>query len=262
MPKLEQKSLEISFSFDEIQGKFKGYASIYNEVDRVNDTVSPTAYDNEIKKWTEGKKTPINFEHQKEIVLADNLSSIVSDDKGLLVDWQFSEEAKKKYPEIWKWAVTMAKEGRLFMSIGFKVVESDLGSARSTMKEKFLSMDVLRELILDHIAITDYPVDKYAEIIEVKSAQKDEEEGAKLNISLKSISGKVAAKKFLKEHKSVISNNNIENFVNHLFDIARREKSMIEVEGKSQCDKEVSVQRDKIDDFDSILEEVVTKLNK
>lgn len=261
MPNLEQKSLEIGFSFDEVKGIFTGYASVYNEVDRINDTILPGAYDNEIKRWSNKEKSiPINFEHEKEIKLAENLNLMVSDEKGLLVEWTFSEEAKKLYPEIWKWAVTLAKRGELYMSIGFKVIESELGNTRYTLKNKFLSMDVLKEIILDHIAITDYPVDGKAEIIEVKSKQNSEEDTLNLNVELKNISGKVAAKKFLKEHKSIISNTNVENFVNHVFDLARSKKEMIEIEKKSQCDKEVSVQRDKTDDFDSILDEVAFKL--
>lgn len=258
MFKLEKKSVEIGFNFDEVKGIFTGYASVFNEIDRVNDTVDPEAYNDDIKKWKENNKSiPINFEHEKEINLSSNLIEMATDQKGLLVKWQFSEEAKALYPDIWKWAVEKAKSGELFMSIGYKAAKSTLGKTRYIMKNKFLTHDTLYNIDLDHIAITDNPVDTKAEIIEVKSSQEPEN----LNISLKKITGKVAAKKFLKENKNIISNNNVENFVNHLFDIARNKNSMIEVEEKSQCEKTVSASGDKNDDINSLFDEIAIKLN-
>jgi len=51
---LEKKSSNISFGYDEIKGIFTGFASVFNEVDRVGDTVLPNAYDKEIKAWANG----------------------------------------------------------------------------------------------------------------------------------------------------------------------------------------------------------------
>lgn len=377
---LEKKSASYSFKFDEVKGIFTGYASVFNEVDRVNDTILNGAYDEEIKSWESGKKVPINFDHQKSIILANNINSMTADSKGLLVEWTFSEEAKSLYPDIWHWAVSKAKSGNLSMSIGFTPLQSMLGDNRRAMK-KNRALDKLSKITLDHIAITDMPVDPKARILEVKgfntprypidlsenwdaqaankrwreytkSTEKPSNQyksgflyiedgreelfgsyhfqvvdiidgepmvnqmaviaanaylhGARqgvkilnaqekkralevvsslytkinrlriqdgieelptieikseepnLNYSIKSISGKVSAKKFLKEYKSAISNNNIENFIDHIFALNKPKNN--ETESKSQCEQ-ASASGSETNSLDSLWEEVVTKIN-
>lgn len=379
---LEQKSLNIPFVFDEVKGIFTGYASAFNAVDRVKDTVIKGAYSEEIKSWQNGKKIPVNFEHDKSYKIADNLSKIEEDAKGLLVEWKFSEEAKSIYPDIWQWAVSKAKSGNLFMSIGFSVIKSDLGINRKSQK-KTLQPDVLRQIELDHIAITDNPVDTKAKILEVKGLRTpkypidlseswdgqaanarwrdytkskdkpsdqykngflyiedgredlfgsyhfqvvdiidgepminqraviaanaylhgarrgvkilDEQQKAKAiqiissiykrinrlrkengadllpevelksedknyNLAIKDISGVISAKRFLKENKSVLSNNNIENFVDHLnniFSASSKIQKNNEVNDEPLCEKKAPVFGAKItDDFDSLMDQV------
>lgn len=257
MLNLEKKSATISFGFDEVKGIFIGYASVFNEVDRVNDTIKEGAYDEEIKAWTEGKAIPINYEHEKSITLAENLDSMSVDLKGLLVQWTFSEEAKALYPDIFEWAVNAAKGGYLFMSIGFTVLKSTLGANRKLLKEKFRKHDEISLISLDHIAITDFPVDTKAQVLEVKSTD------ANFNEMMQSVDGKVTAKRFLKENKSVLSNTNVENFINHVFNLAEKSlQKKFETEKKSLCEEPASVSGSEIDDFDSVLDQVVIKLKK
>ena len=245
---LEQKSSNISFGYDEIKGIFTGFASVFNEVDRVGDTVLPNAYDKEIKAWEQGKSIPINFEHDKSIILAGNVNKMTKEGKGLLVEWTFSQEAKSLHPNIWQWAVEKAKAGRLFMSIGFESKSSLLGSQRIQLKKQMIP-DTLMEIELDHIAATDNPVDTKAKVLEVKSIEPN------YNSMIKELNGKISAKRFLKENKSLLSNTNIENFVDQIFKIKE-----FETEEKS-LPKEVPVIADKTNDFDSLMNEVASKLN-
>lgn len=379
---LENKSANIAFSFDEVKGIFTGYASVFNEVDRINDMILDGAYDEEIKSWESGKKIPVNFEHEKSIRLADNLNKMVSDPKGLLVEWTFSQEAKSQYPDIWHWALSKAKSGNLFMSIGFIAEQSELGMNRKSLKRQ-LVLDKISQISLDHIAATANPVDTKAKILEVKgfrtpkypvdlsdswdaqaankrwreytksteipSAQykngflyiedgredlfgsyhfqvvdiidgepminqqavitanaylrgagrgvkilneqekkqaltiistlymkinrlrKQEgvdelpeveikSEEANLNYSLRKIDGKVTAKKFLKENKSIMSNNNVENFVNHLFSLNQKSLKVNEAVNEPQCKAQASVSGGNTNNFDSLLEQVAIKL--
>lgn len=257
MLNLETKSATISFGFDEVKGIFIGYASVFNEVDRVNDAIKEGAYDEEVKAWAEGKVIPINYEHEKSITLAENLDSMSVDLKGLLVQWTFSEEAKALYPDIFEWAVKAAKGGYLFMSIGYTVLKSSLGTNRKLLKEKFRKHDDIELLSLDHIAATDNPVDTKAQVLEVKSTD------ANFSEMMKSVDGKVTAKRFLKENKSALSNTNVENFVNHVFNLAEKGyKKKLETEQKSLCEEIVSASGNKLEDLDSILDQVAIKLKK
>lgn len=254
---LEKKSNIIAFDFDEIKGVFKGYASVFNQVDLVKDTVLNGAYDEEIKSWEQGKAIPINFDHNKSILFASNLSEVKSDEIGLLVEWKFSEEAKSLYPEKWQWAVENAKSRNLFMSIGYEVIQShilDLGLERKSSKKQGMP-DKIRKIELDHIAITTNPVDRKAEILEVKSLD------VSLNQSLRDIDGKVSAKKFLKENKSLLSNTNIENYIDHIFSLSEGINKKLEASVKPQGEI-APVIEGKSDDFDSILEQVVLKIKQ
>lgn len=167
---IEFKSLGLKIdNFDEIKGIFTGYASVFNKVDKVNDTIVPDAYNIAISQWQAGKAIRANFDHDKTILLADNLTSIKVDDFGLLVTFQFSEAAKALYPDIWQWAVSKAQAGNLFMSIGFTVLKSALGNKRFALKKAYNEPDTIYSMSLDHIAITGAPVDTYARMLEVKS---------------------------------------------------------------------------------------------
>jgi HK97 family phage prohead protease len=255
MINIENKSIAIPFNFDEIKGIFTGYASVFNQVDLVKDTILKGAYDDEIKTWKEGKAIPINSEHNKKMVFADNLLEAQVDDNGLKVQFQFSEEAKKKYPEEYKSAVLDAQNGKLFMSIGFEVTEShllDLGLERKEVKKQGMP-DKIRKLSLDHIAITNNPVDRKAEMLEVKSLD------VNFNESLREIDGKVSAKRFLKENKSLLSNTNAENFVNHIFSLAEGISKKLEASVEPQREEAPAIES-KSDDLDSILEQVALKI--
>jgi len=166
---IEFKSAEFAVnSFDEIKGIFTGYASAFNKIDKVNDTVAYGAFDYSINQWKEGKAISVNFEHDKKIELAPNLIEFFADQYGALVRFQFSEEAKNNYPDIYRWAVSKAKNNTLFMSIGYTFIRSALGDKRYTLKKKFAEPDTIYNLSLNHVAITGDPVDPSARMLEVK----------------------------------------------------------------------------------------------
>lgn len=166
---IEFKSIGLEVnSFDEVKGIFAGYTAAFNKIDKVKDTLTDGSFDYAINQWKEGKAIRVNFEHDKKIELAPNLIEFSSDDYGAIVRFQFSQEAKVNYPDIYQWAVSKAKSGTLFLSIGFTVLKSSLGGMRYEMKKKFLEPDTIYSLTLDHIAITDNPVDPSARIFEVK----------------------------------------------------------------------------------------------
>jgi HK97 family phage prohead protease len=209
---LEYKSLNVVIkSFDAIKGIFKGYAASFNQVDKVNDTMLPQSFDNSIEAFNNGTKIPVNYDHFEEIELADNFLTMTKDDYGLLVEFQISEDAKVTYSELYAKFVVLAQTGKLFMSIGGYVIKSKLGEDRWIKKMVANANDDIEEFELDHVAVTEYPIDSNAKMLEVKSKR-----GKKTSKSLSDIDGLVSAVKYLKVNKSTMSNVAVENFISHL----------------------------------------------
>lgn len=239
----EYKSLNIAIkSFDKIKGIFKGYASSFNQVDKVNDTMSPEAFDNSINQFeNKSISIPINYDHFREIELAANLISMSKDDYGLLVEFQVSEDAKSTYSELYANMILNCEIGKLFMSIGGYIIKSNLGEDRWIKKMVANANDTIFEFELDHIAVTEWPIDSNAKMLEVKSRveKKSEiEDFSNLNRLLQIVDGEVSAIKYLSTHKSNMSNTNAKNFVFHLKSIFKKEldnnvkelrKSIIEI---------------------------------
>lgn len=238
-------------SVDKIKGIFRGYASSFNNVDWGNDTIDPKAYDKSIEEFDAGtKKISVNFDHIEDIKLCDNLMSIKKDDNGLIVEFQASEEFKKEYPNTYSWAVEMAQKGELRMSIGGKCKQSTLGKERYMRYAIGNPNDVLLEIDLEHVAITEYPMDEEAKVLEVKSK-------GELSKALEDIDGEVSAAKFLITYKSEMSNTAAKNFVSRLATVL-----------KSQNEKEVQEESRGVaksvpavgNEIDNLFEQVVEKL--
>ena len=212
MQNLEYKSLNIAVkSFDSIKGIFKGYAASFNQVDKVNDTITPEAFDNDIKACKDKtKKISVNYAHFKEIELAADLISMEKDEYGLLVEFQISEEAKASYVELYGKFIVLVELGQLFMSIGGYVEKSTLGDDRWIKKMIANANDTISEFSLDHIAITEYPIDSNAKMLEVKSRNtkksNTEEDFSIMNRMIDEIDGEQSATKFLINYKSQMSN--------------------------------------------------------
>lgn len=175
MQKIEQKSLNFVLkSLDPVRGIFIGYASAFNKVDWVGDSIDPSAFDRSMAEFAAGyKKIPINFDHDKTKVLTSNLIRMGKDDYGLLVEFQVTDEAKAAFPLLYNWAVEKAQSGTLCMSIGGYVIDSVLGDERDLRYQlSDYSSDPIEDTILefdlDHIAITGHPVEPGAKVLEVK----------------------------------------------------------------------------------------------
>jgi len=231
--KLEYKSLNVAIkSFDSIEGKFKGYASAFGKIDAVNDTILPKSYDSSIALWGEGNAIPVNYDHYSEIILADNLTSISTDETGLLVEFTISQESRETYSELFGKIVLAMEENQLFMSIGGFITKSSLGDDRWIKKEVANANDTIEEFVLDHIAITKYPVDSHAKMLEMKSRNKKND--------FADIDGEVSATKYLIANKSEMSNTMSKNFVLHLKSIWNKELDIKEKEVKSEVDAQGS----------------------
>lgn len=160
------KSFYIPIHLQDIKGIFTGYASHFNGIDKVGDTVRPNAFDQSIRDWREGKSIFINKDHSGPVI-ADNVDLLETDEKGLKTKFKFKEEAKsislRQYgymtdETLFSWAVREAKQGRLALSIG--------GTATII---KGSNVNIITKFKLKHIAITTMPVDTQATIEEVKS---------------------------------------------------------------------------------------------
>ena len=213
----EFKSLDISIkSFDAIKGIFKGYAASFNQVDAVNDTMLPNSFDKSIEKFDDGSlQIPVNYDHFDKIELAVNLTAMSKDETGLWVEFTVSKEARKTYSDLFGEIVVAMDKGELFMSIGGYVVESSLGEDRWIKKEVANANDEISEFDLIHVAVTKWPIDSNAKMMEMKS-KRGLDNKVSLNKSLEEIDGEVSAIKFLTTNKSEMSNTSSKNFVLHL----------------------------------------------
>lgn len=219
---LVYKSLEISLkSFDKMKGIFTGYASSFGNVDKMNDTMLPTAFDASISAFEAGtKEIEVNYDHFCAIELADTLLSMTKDEYGLLVSFQVSDEAKQMYQELYAKLIAQAETGKLYMSIGGYVLRSMLGEDRWIRKEIANANDTIEEFDLEHIAVTQWPVDTNAKMMEVKSRIKDITSVSK---TLDDVDGEVSAIKYLMVNKSQMSNTSAKSFVLHLKSMWKKE---------------------------------------
>lgn len=247
---LEYKSISIEIkSFDSIKGLFKGYAASFNQVDKVNDTILSNSFDTSIAAFQSGKKIPVNYDHFEEIELSATLISMTKDDYGLLVEFQISDDAKITYSELYTKFIVAVETGKLFMSIGGYVLKSKLGDDRWIKKMVANANDDIEEFELEHIAVTEYPIDSNAKMLEVKS-KRGKQSATK---SLSDVDGLVSAVKYLKVNKSSMSNVAVESFVTHLKSMWDKEldiksevhKKTVEPQGnEAQGDEIVSGDRD------------------
>lgn len=221
---IEYKSLNLAIkSFDSIKGIFKGYASTFNNVDKVYDTMLPESFDNTIKSFNDGsKKIEVNFDHWEKIILSENLTNLYKDEKGLWVEFQVSSESRKTYSKLFGELIILMENDDLFMSIGGYVIKSSLGDDRWVKKEIANANDEISEFDLIHIALTHYPIDDHAKMMEMKS-----ERGVQNKISrnkfIEEIDGEVSAIKFLTTNKSEMSNTCAKNYVLHLKSLWKKE---------------------------------------
>lgn len=238
-------------SVDKIKGIFKGYASSFNNVDWGNDTVDPNAYDKSIEEFDAGtKKVSVNFDHESKIQLCSNVDRLYKDDNGLIVEFTASEDFKKEFPNTYSWAVEMAQKGELRMSIGGRAIQTSLGKERYMRYSIGNPNDRLLEIDLQHVAITEYPMDAEAKVLEVKSKNE-------ISKAIDDIDGEVSAAKFLITYKSELSNTAAKNFVSKLTTVL---KSNNEKEIQEESRGVVKTIPEAGDEMDNLFEQVAAKL--
>lgn len=238
-------------SIDKVKGIFKGYASSFNNVDWGNDSIDPNAYDKSIDEFDAGtKKISVNFDHISKIQLCSNLDSIYKDENGLVVEFTASEEFKKEYPNTYKWAVEMAQSGDLRMSIGGKCKKSSLGKERYMRYSIGNPTDLLLEIDLEHVAITEFPMDAEAKVLEVKSKNE-------ISKAIDDIDGEVSAAKFLITYKSELSNTAVKNFVSKLATVLKSNNEKESQEETRGVVKDIPEAGNEIDDlFNQVAEKL------
>ncbi len=238
-------------SVDKIKGIFKGYASSFNNIDWGNDTIDPNAYDKSIEQFDAGtKKVSVNFDHVDEIQLCNNVDRLYKDENGLIVEFTASEEFKKEFPNTYAWAVEMAQKGELRMSIGGRCKASTLGKERYMRWAIGNPNDRLLEIDLEHIAITEYPMDTEAKVLEVKSKNE-------ISKAIEDIDGEVSAAKFLITYKSELSNTAAKNFVSRLATVLKSNNEKEIQEESRGVVKAIPVDGDEMDD---LFQQVAAKL--
>ena len=137
-------------------GVIEGYASVFGGVDSYGDTIEPTAFDNVIKS---GQKPLMFYQHDRWSLPIGVWEELRVDEKGLYVKGRLNlelEEAREVYSAL--------KFGSLNgLSIGFRMTEHDY----EYDEDDVCHIKNIAELL--EISIVNFPADKEARIIIVKS---------------------------------------------------------------------------------------------
>lgn len=169
----EQKSddtiYEIKVNFDVVATKeinrdgskygiVEGYASTYNNVDRVKDRVMPGAFVKSVAKhFADGRQIRMYYQHDsKEIIGGFNPAYISEDPQGLKVVGEINLEVQRG-----REVYALAKQGVLGdFSIGYTVKDFDIKDG----------IRQLREIDLWEISIVSEPANPKAKILQVKKS--------------------------------------------------------------------------------------------
>jgi len=134
-------------------GRFAGYASVFNTIDNQNDIIFQGAFANTIKKnanikllWQHKTNEPIGvFSYMRE------------DAKGLYVEGKLLLDVQRA-----KEAYALLQEGAIEgLSIGYKVINSDIDTHTGTR--------AIKELDLFEISLVTFPANSDAKITQIKA---------------------------------------------------------------------------------------------
>ncbi len=145
---------ELKFTSDN-QGEFKGYASVFNGVDSVKDTILPGAF----KKTLRQKRNPSMFvNHDSYNVPVGDWIKLKEDDKGLEVTGKIDLNHKDGIT-----VYSALKRGAMdALSIGFRIPKN--GAEENDDGSRTIS-----EIDLKEISIVNFPADEAARIAVVKA---------------------------------------------------------------------------------------------
>lgn len=181
---MENKSLSLEFKFDAEKGIIKGYASTFNNEDRVNDMVVKGAFQ---KSLTEN--TPkLLWQHKQDMPIGV-VEKAYEDEKGLYIEARLTMGVKQADE-----ARLLLKDGAIdSFSIGYKTVDSEFkGNTR-----------VLKELKLFEVSIVTTPANEEATVTDVKSEEPKEKE-----IKIDDVNDLKDITNFLKQHALTKSERN------------------------------------------------------
>lgn len=159
--KTETKDFKFTLTeVDEAEGTFKGYASIWNEVDSYGDQVKKGAFK---RSLSEQKKFPILWSH-----MVNEPIGIISgkeDPVGLAVEGQLNLDVQRA-----REIRSLMKQGAVSgLSIGYQTVLEDVDRQSGTR--------ILKEVRLWEISPVVFPACAGAQVGDVKGAESDPEAG-------------------------------------------------------------------------------------
>jgi HK97 family phage prohead protease len=146
------------------EGRFKGYAAVFNNIDRVGDMVMPGAFEESLKDFgPSGSGVPLLWRHRTDDPFM-NLGETVEakeDNHGLLVDCQIDLETANG-----KQTYKLLKTGRAGqMSFAYDVIEGAWVTSEE-LGEYF----ELRKLALREVSVVQFGANSETSIVSVKSA--------------------------------------------------------------------------------------------
>lgn len=156
---LETKNFELEFKDVDSQGKIRGYASTFGNVDLGNDVVDEGAFAKSIKE--KKGKFPILADHDPRRLIGWNLQA-KEDKNGLLVEGELNlqvQDAREKY--------ALAKQAlengiKMGLSIGYAVIKSEPDRKNQNIRR-------LKELKLYEYSIVTFPMNESALVTSLKS---------------------------------------------------------------------------------------------
>ncbi|MCE2688141.1 MAG: hypothetical protein LW595_06325 [Rickettsiales bacterium] len=166
---IHKSNLNSYFNFDK-EGKITLRVCSFNKIDTYNDEVSPEAFDEQIDEINKSNiEIPIyvNWDHANYII-SKNINNLYKKEDGLYAEFKIDEEIKKSNPTFFQNIIDLYNNQKLFASMGAKNLDSTLKPNRFE-KKKNLEYDLLKKLKLYHIALTEDPIDKTAEVLIFKS---------------------------------------------------------------------------------------------
>ena len=156
---LQTKSFEFEFKEIDSQGKLRGYASTFGNVDLGLDVVDKGAFNKSIKE--KKGKFPILADHDPRRLIGWNLRA-EEDEKGLLVEGELNlnvQDAREKY--------ALAKQAlengiKMGLSIGYGVIKAEPDRKSPQIRR-------LKELKLYEYSIVTFPMNEDALVTSLKS---------------------------------------------------------------------------------------------
>lgn len=152
------KSVPLELKASSEDGKFSGYGSVFNVLDKGGDIIVPGAFSASLAKWkSSGRKVPVLWQHDSGEPIG-NWGELKEDDYGLLGDADLWLEDAPYARLAQKGMKTKTITG---LSIGYRV--------KRFSKDTATGVYTLQELDLVEISVVTNPMNDQARVSDVKS---------------------------------------------------------------------------------------------